>query len=107
MLTSIPGMPELLWRHMPTLMRAMSSDKKGYTRRIVSETDELVAVDILSCPIHDSAEKLGVPEAAQVICAMDKAYMTGFRRILYTRTTSVAEGDKCCDYRLRYDRSKE
>lgn len=104
--TSIPGVPKLLWRNMPRLMRTMSSPEKGYSRHIVSETSELVGVDILSCPLHDAAVAIGVPEAAQVICAMDKAYMTGFRHIRYTRTTSVAEGAECCDYRLSYDRNK-
>lgn len=92
---------------MPKLMRITSSPEKGYTRRIVSETKELVGVDILSCPLHDAAVKIGVPEAALVVCAMDKAYMTGFKHIRYTRTTSVAEGDECCDYRLSFDPDKE
>ena len=105
-ITAIPGVPELLWKTMPGLMRTMSGPGKGYTRRIVSETSELVGVDILSCPLHDAAVKIGMPEAALVVCAMDKAYMTGFRHIQYTRTTSVAEGAECCDYRLRYDPNK-
>lgn len=105
--TSIPGIPKLLWKAMPKLMRTMSSPDKGYTRRIVSENRELVGVDILSCPLHNWAVKIGVPEAALVVCAMDKAYMTGFKHIRYTRTTSVAEGAECCDYRLSYDPSKE
>lgn len=105
--TSVPGVPKLLWRNMPGLTRSMSSAEKGYTREIVSETRELVGVDILSCPLHDVAVKIGVPEAAHVVCAMDKAYMTGFKHIRYTRTTSVAEGDPCCDYRLIYDRNKK
>lgn len=105
-ITSIPGVPKLLWKNMPALMRKMSGPEKGYTRRIVSETDALVGVDILSCPLHDAAVKLGVPEAALVVCAMDKACMTGFKHILYTRTTSVAAGEDCCDYRLRYDETK-
>ena len=105
--TSIPGIPKLLWKAMPKLMRTMSSPDKGYTRRIVSESNELVGVDILSCPLHNWAVKIGVPEAALVVCAMDKAYMTGFKHIQYTRTTSVAEGAECCDYRLSYDPSKE
>lgn len=104
--TTIPGVSLLLWKNMSRLMRNMSSAKKGYTRQIISETDELVAVDILSCPLHDVAVRIGVPEAAQVVCAMDKAYMTGFKYINYTRSTSVAEGDQCCDYRLSYDSSK-
>ena len=105
--TSIPGVPKLLWHNMPKLMRTMSSPKKGYTRRIVSETGELVGVDILSCPLHDAAVKIGMPEATLIVCAMDKAYMTGFKNIRYTRTTSVAEGAQCCDYRLAYDKNKE
>lgn len=106
-ITSVPGVPKLLWKHMPKLMRTMSSPDKGYTRRIVSETNDLVGVDILSCPLHDWAVKIGVPEAALVVCAIDKAYMTGFKHIQYTRTTSVAQGDACCDYRLRYDKTKK
>ena len=104
--TSIPGVSKLMWRKAPKLMRNSSSPEKGYTRRIVSETAELVAVDILSCPLHDAAVKIGIPEAALMVCAMDKAYMSGFKYIRYTRTTSVAEGDECCDYRLSYDHSK-
>ena len=105
-ITSIPGLPDLLWKHMPKLMRTMSGPDKRYARRIVSETNELVGVDILSCPLHDAAVKIGMSEAAFWVCAMDKAYMTGFRHIEYTRTTSVAEGAEYCDYRLRYDKTK-
>ena len=104
--TSIPGVSRLMWKNAPKLMRNSSSPKKGYTRRIVSETNELVAVDILSCPLHDVAVKIGIPEAALMVCAMDKAYMSGFKYIRYTRSTSVAEGAECCDYRLSYDHSK-
>ena len=82
-ITSIPGVSKILWRNMPGLMRKMSSPKMGYTRRIVSETSELVGVDILSCPLHDAAVKISVPKAALVVCAMDKAYRTGFRYIRY------------------------
>lgn len=106
-ITSFPGVSKLLWKNMPALMRKSSSPEKGYTREIVSETNELVAVDIISCPLHNAAVEIGIPEAAQVVCAMDKAYMTGFKYINYTRTTSVAEGDRCCDYRLQFDKSKE
>lgn len=104
--TSVPGVSWLMWRNAPALMRKSSSPEAGYTRRIVSETKELVGVDILSCPLHDAAVRIGVPEAAQMVCAMDKAYMNGFKHIRYTRTTSVAEGGVCCDYRLSYDKEK-
>ncbi|MBQ8379951.1 MAG: L-2-amino-thiazoline-4-carboxylic acid hydrolase [Clostridia bacterium] len=105
--TSIPGVSKILWKNMPKLMRKSSSEKKGYTRKIVSETKELVGVDIISCPLHNAAIKIGMPEVAQIVCAMDKAYMSGFKYINYTRTTSVAEGDSCCDYRLSYDKNKK
>lgn len=106
-ITSIPGVPKLLWKNMPALMRKTSSPEAGYTRRIVSETSEMVGVDIISCPLHDAAVKIGLPEIAQVVCAMDKVYMTGFKHIRYTRTTSVAEDGECCDYRLSLDEDKE
>lgn len=106
-ITSIPGVSQLLLRNMPGIMRKLSSPKMGYTRRIVSETSDQVGVDILSCPLHDAAVRIGVPQAALMVCAMDKAYMTGFKYIRYTRTTSVAEGENCCDYRLSYDEHKK
>lgn len=106
-ITSIPGVSKLMWKNAPRLMRNSSSPEKGYTRRIVSETNGLVGVDILSCPLHDAAIIIGVPEAALMVCSMDKAYMTGFKHIRYTRTTSVAEGAECCDYRLSYDKTKK
>ena len=105
--TSIPVLSAMLWKNAPALMRKMSSEEAGYTREIVSENSELVGVDILSCPLHDAAVKIGMPRVAQIVCAMDKAYMTGFKYIKYTRTTSVAEGDRCCDYRLSFDKSKK
>lgn len=105
--TSIPGVSRLLWSQMPRLMRSMSSPEKGYTRRIVSESRELVGVDILVCPLHETAKCLGVPEVASVVCAMDKACMTGFKYIQYTRTMAVGEGDACCDYRLRFAPEKK
>lgn len=42
-----------------------------------------------------------------MICCMDKEYMTGFRGIDYKRTKSVAEGNECCDYRLRDSRETD
>jgi hypothetical protein len=103
--TSIPGVSSLLWKNMPGIMRKTSSPEAGYTRRIVSETSELVGVDIMSCPLHDAAVRIGMPEVARVVCAMDKEYMCGFKYIRYERRGSVAEGDECCDYRLRFDKS--
>ena len=64
-------------------------------------------MDVVSCPLYEKAKELGTPEAVQMICCMDKEYMNGFRGSDYTRTKSVAEGDDCCDYRLRDSRDKK
>ena len=103
--TAIPGFSRLLWMNMPALMRKTSSPKKGYERRIVSETKELVAVDILSCPLFEMAKELGTPEIASVVCLIDKGQMTGFNYIDYTRTMALGDGDELCDYRLRFNKS--
>lgn len=104
--TSIPGVSKLLWRNMSALMRMTSSPKKGYERRIVSETGELVGVDILTCPLHEMAKQLGAPEICAVVCKIDKGQMMGVRHIDYTRTLALGNGDAYCDYRLRYDENK-
>lgn len=106
-ITSLPGLSRLLWKNMPKLMRVTSSPKKGYERRIVSETTELVGVDILHCPLCEAAKELGTPEIAEVICLIDRGQMTGFRYIEYTRTKALGNGDDFCDYRLRFDEKKK
>ena len=106
-ITSFPGVSRLLWKNMPKLMRVTSSPKKGYERRILAETTELVGVDILRCPLCEAAKTLGVPEITEVICLIDKGQMTGFRYIDYTRTKALGNGDEFCDYRLRFDKNKK
>ncbi len=100
-ITALPGVPTLMWKNMAIIARKMS---EGYECRNVTVTDYLCTMDIISCPLYDRAMELGTPEAVQMICCMDKEYMTGFRGIDYKRTKSVAEGDDCCDYRLKDSR---
>ena len=101
--TSLPGIPTLMWKNMDKIAAKMSS---GYECRDVVVTEHLCSLDVTGCPLYDKAKALGTPEAVQMICCMDKEYMTGFRGVKYTRTKSVAEGDDCCDYRLRDVRKK-
>lgn len=105
--TSIPGVSRLIWNRVDGIMDKMSGETHGYKRRIVSEPPDMFGVDILSCPYHELARELGTERAVLCICHMDKAYMKGFRHIRYERTTAVSEGAECCDYRLRYDRTKK
>ena len=106
-ITSFPGLSKLLWKNMPKLMRITSSPKKGYERRIISETSELVGVDIIRCPLYETAKLLGVPEITEIVCLIDKGQMTGFRHIDYTRTKALGNGDDFCDYRLRFKENKK
>lgn len=106
-ITSFPGLPRLLWKNMPALMRKTSSPQKGYQRRIVSETKELVGVDIITCPLYEMSKELGTPEITSVVCLIDKGQMTGFRYIDYTRTKAIGDGDAFCDYRLRFNKNKK
>lgn len=106
-ITAVPGVSQILWRNMPALMRKTSSRQKGYERRIVSETNELVGVDILKCPLYEMAKALGTPEIASVVCLIDKGQMAGFRHIDYTRTKALGDGDEFCDYRLRLNKAKK
>ena len=101
--TALPGVPTLMWNNMDKIAAKMSS---GYECRDVVVTEHLCSLDVTGCPLYDKAKALGTPEAVQMICCMDKEYMTGFRGVKYTRTKSVAEGDDCCDYRLEDARKK-
>lgn len=97
-ITALPGVPTLVWKNMDKLARKMS---EGYEVENVHITDTYCNMDVTGCPLYDMAKQLGTPEAAQMVCCMDKEYMTGIRGLDYSRTKSVAEGDDCCDYRLK------
>ena len=99
--TAIPGVSTLMWKNMDKIAARLS---EGYECENVVVGDGRCDMDIKACPLYDKAKELGTPEAAQMICCMDKQYMTGFRGVDYKRTKSVAEGDDCCDYRLRDSR---
>ncbi|MBR4444276.1 MAG: L-2-amino-thiazoline-4-carboxylic acid hydrolase [Solobacterium sp.] len=99
-MTSLPGIPDLIWKHIAALTDTMSSASHGYERELVSEPPYMYGVNILSCPYHQLALKAGVPDAVHWICAMDKEYMKGFCGIRYERSQAVSEGAPYCDYRL-------
>ena len=73
----------------------------GYEIENLLVTEDKCFMDVVSCPLYDKALELGTPNAIPIICGMDKEYMNGFRGVDYKRTKSVAEGDDCCDYRLK------
>jgi len=105
-LTSLPGADRLVWHHVGSIMKKMSSEKLGYRSQIVSEPPEMYGVDILSCPYHELAKQLGSEKAVLCICHMDKEYSQGFRHIRYDRNSAVSEGARACEYRLRFDPEK-
>ena len=105
--TSIPGVTRLIWKNAGKLAASMSSEDKGYIRRLVSDPPEMYGVDILSCPYHELAKELGTEAAVLCICHMDKEYSQGFRGIRYDRNSALPEGADCCEYRLRLDKGKK
>ena len=100
--TSLPGVARLIWKNIARITERMSSEKLGYRRKLFFGLDGAVGVDILACPYFELCRELDAPDAAQAICAMDKAQMKGFRYIDYTRGTAVSDGDSYCEYRLRW-----
>ena len=106
-ITGIPGLPRLIWKKAGNLADSMSSEKKGYKRRLVSDPPAMYGVDILSCPYHELAKQLGEERAVMCICCMDKEYSQGFRMIRYDRNSALPEGAQCCEYRLRFDKDKK
>ena len=101
--TAVPGMPDLVWKKMPFIAKRMSD---GYETENVIVDEHRCFMDVVGCHLYDCAKRLKTPEAVQMICCMDKEYMTGIRGVDYKRTKSVAEGDDCCDYRLTDARGK-
>lgn len=99
--TALPGIPNLMWKKMDAIAAKMSD---GYETEDLVVTDHLCSLHVTGCPLFDGAKRLGTPEAAQMICCMDKEYMDGFRGVKYTRTKSLAEGDEYCDYLLEDSR---
>lgn len=105
-ITCIPGVSQLIWNNARELADTMSSESKGYKRRLVSDPPDMYGVDILSCPYHELAKELGTEKAVLCICHMDKEYSQGFRKIRYDRNSALPEGADKCEYRLRFDKEK-
>ena len=82
-ITDIPGVSRFIWNHVESIALSMSSEEKGYKRRLVFDPPEMYGVDILSCLYHELAKELGTEEAALFICRLDKEYTQGFRKIRY------------------------
>ena len=99
--TSLPGMPVLLWANFEKIMEIAGSEKAGYQSRQYGKKGNEAGLDILSCPVVNALEEIGMPEVAPIMCAIDQIYSTGYRGIQFRRTKSVAEGDDCCDYRYK------
>lgn len=97
--TGFPGVSQLMWNNIESIMKRSGSEKKGYKSRIYGKKGRTAAMDILRCPVHDAFVQLGMGEITAVICAMDLIYSTGYKGIGFKRTMSVANGDPCCDYR--------
>lgn len=105
-ITSIPGVSRFIRSRAESLTEKMSSEKKGYRRRLVSDPPHMYGVDILSCPYHELAKELGNEKAVLCICHMDKEYSRGFRHIRYDRNSALPEGAECCEYRLYMDKGR-
>ena len=101
--TLLPGFPLLIWKKMPAIARKMTD---GYECEDVVVDKHHCSLRITGCPIYNRTRALGCPEAAQLICCLDKEYLNGFRGVEYTRNHSLAEGDAYCDYLLVNPRSK-
>ncbi len=102
-LTLLPGFPLVIWKKMPAIAREMTD---GYECKDVVVDKHHCSLRITGCPIYNRTIALGCPEAAQLICCLDKEYLNGFRGVEYTRNHSLAEGDAYCDYLLENSRSK-
>ena len=96
-ITLLPGFPLLIWKKMPAIAKKMTD---GYKCEDVVVDRHHCSLRITGCPFYNRAAVLGCPEAAQLICCLDKEYLNGFRGVEYTRNHSLAEGDAYCDYLL-------
>ena len=96
-ISCLPGVPDLLWKRMDGIAKRMSS---GYETKHVTVTHHKVEMDVVRCPIYESAKVLNAPEAAQFFCSMDRLYLTRMKGLHYERNQSLAEGDSFCDYRI-------
>lgn len=96
-ITLLPGFPLLIWKKMLAIAKKMTD---GYKCEDVVVDKHHCSLRITGCPIYNRTIALGCPEAAQLICCLDKEYLNGFRGVEYTRNHSLAEGDAYCDYLL-------
>jgi len=68
---------------------------------IIIEGDECFGYDVTHCRFPELCQAAGTPEIAPMLCAGDKIFIdTRQPDIQLTRTTTIAEGGKVCDFRF-------
>lgn len=110
---------EFLAHALPTLRRAeyvhldqAARDAKAaeIVRPIVNAESDIAVVGlervdftVTKCWFHELTVRAGVPELARMFCAGDEGYFeTHQPEIRYTRTTTLAEGGPCCDFKFHW-----
>ena len=71
--------------------------------KIIKENDNELFFDVCYCGYAQMYEKMGIKELGFILsCSRDFPFMEGFNpEIELKRTTTIMEGDKCCDFRYK------
>lgn len=110
---------EFLQHALPTLRRSeyehldqQARDAKAaeITRPIVNAESEIAVVDlervdftVNKCWFFELTTRAGVPELAPMFCAGDEGYFENHQpEIRFSRTTTLAEGGACCDFKFHW-----
>ena len=97
----------LFMRAANIVTRVMFSEKAGFQRRWVSDTDTDRRYDLLTCPYVDAFSAMGCPEVCPAVCAQDDfAYQDMKNGVCFPRKKTLGRGDDRCDFGFTISKSK-
>lgn len=99
----VPTPPFFAYRRMFPLVAKWRFPSPYFDFEFIENSNKACTAKVTKCFITDTLEKRGVPELARLFCAGDDRF---FYEVLpasvqFERSTSLANGDECCNLTLR------
>lgn len=97
----IPGLYKKIPKFFYSMTNKMFGSAAGFKTENMHVNKDMVSFDMIACPYLNNCTKYGCPEITEVFCeADDICYGNMHPKLIWGRTTTLAKGGKCCDFKL-------
>lgn len=83
-------------------MKVLFGETYGFQSNFYETPKSEVRFDMVACPYANICKKYGCPEIVKAFCdADDISFGSMHKKLIFTRTKTLANGDDCCDFCLK------